>query len=119
MAYGSLTRSEMTSSHMANASSPLRDVAIEELSHDTPALHDFPFDFDGSPVDGGPVDDGNANSGIAAEAAADYYHEEEEFPMADLVERLRARFDWSWDIVDSLTDEQLQALAFTVYDERR
>lgn len=40
------------------------------------------------------------------------------FPMGVLVERLRARFDWSWDVIDCLTDEQLQVLAFSVENER-
>lgn len=44
---------------------------------------------------------------------------EETFPMADLVERLRARFDWSWDVIDVLTDEQLQLLAFSVYEDHK
>lgn len=39
------------------------------------------------------------------------------YPMGDLVEKLRAKFDWSWEIIDVLSDEQLHVLAFSVEEE--
>ncbi|REJ88294.1 MAG: hypothetical protein DWQ35_20165 [Planctomycetota bacterium] len=41
------------------------------------------------------------------------------YGMADLVDRLRERFGWDEELVDVMSDEQLELLAFTVYEDRR